>query len=282
MSSDNVLDFTSSTLTRLRTGISSRSDLAPSPNTHRRYRSRRTPSSASRAAELDFAPTDGTAAGIMDCCSDKECEIDALRSRQFGVLVAVLAINATLFAIESTAGLLASSNALVADSLDMLGDALVYGFSLYVVDRDDFWKARSALLKGSIMAAFGALALVQAGYKMLYPEVPNVPVIGVVGLLALAANATCFGLLWRHRSDDVNMRSVWLCSRNDIVANVSVLAAAAGVAAFASQWPDIVVGVGIAALFLKSALSVLRDAARTRSDARKPASVAAIGTWSPD
>ncbi|HTO58392.1 MAG TPA: cation transporter [Pseudomonadales bacterium] len=219
---------------------------------------------------------------MTDCCNDKECEIDALRSRQRGVLVAVLSLNALFFVVEAVAGLLASSNALVADSLDMLGDALVYGFSLYVVDRDDFWKARSALLKGLIMAAFGALALTQAAYKTLYPAVPSVPIIGVVGLLALFANATCFALLWRHRSDDVNMRSVWLCSRNDVVANASVLAAAAGVAAFGSQWPDVVVGVAIAALFLRSAATVLRDAMTTTAKQRKAVTVAAVGTWSPD
>ena len=219
---------------------------------------------------------------MTDCCNDKECEIDALRSRQRGVLVAVLSLNALFFVVEAVAGLLASSNALVADSLDMLGDALVYGFSLYVVDRDDFWKARSALLKGLIMAAFGTLALTQAAYKTLYPAVPSVPIIGVVGLLALFANATCFALLWRHRSDDVNMRSVWLCSRNDVVANASVLAAAAGVAAFGSQWPDVVVGVAIAALFLRSAATVLRDAMTTTAKQRKAVTVAAVGTWSPD
>jgi Co/Zn/Cd efflux system component len=230
---------------------------------------------------------------MSNCCSDTECEIEVLRSRQRNVLVAVLAINAIFFAVESVSGLLASSTALVADSLDMLGDALVYGFSLYVVRRDDLWKARSARLKGSIMAAFGALALAQALYKVLHPEVPSVPIIGVVGLFALAANAFCFGLLWRHRADDINMRSVWLCSRNDIIANVAVLGAAIGVAALGSQWPDVLVGVGIAALFLRSAVTVLRDAANQRSAmADEPVAVPttptgkpvqiAVATWSPD
>jgi len=218
---------------------------------------------------------------MTNCCTDTECEIEALRTRQRNVLVTVLAINTVFFAVESIAGLFASSNALVADSLDMLGDALVYGFSLYVVNRDDLWKARSAALKGSIMAAFGALALAQAAYKVLYPEVPSVPIIGVVGFLALAANAFCLALLWRHRSDDINMRSVWLCSRNDIVANISVLAAAIGVSTLASQWPDVIVGVGIAALFMRSAVLVLRDAATTRAQARAPVQIA-VATWSPE
>src|SRR5262245_42884477 len=98
---------------------------------------------------------------MSDCCSDTECKVSKLRERQRGVLVAVLAINCALFVVESAAGLWASSNALVADSLDMLGDALVYGFSLYVVVRDDLWKARAASVKGVIMLAFGVLSIAQ-------------------------------------------------------------------------------------------------------------------------
>ncbi len=100
----------------------------------------------------------------------------------------------------------------------------------------------------------------QAVYKIAFPQLPVFETIGAVGLLALAANGICLALLWRHRSDDINMRSVWLCSRNDIIANVSVLVAAAGVWQTQSGWPDIVVGLALAALFLRSALSVLREA----------------------
>ena len=115
------------------------------------------------------------------------------------------------------------------------------------------------------MLAFGVYALAQAGYKLVYPAMPQVQLIATIGLLALAANCVCLALLWRHRADDINMRSVWLCSRNDIVANVSVLFAGVGVWAFASQLPDILVGVGIAVLFLRSAVGVLRDAASVKA-----------------
>ena len=135
---------------------------------------------------------------MSDCCSDKSCEIEALRSRQGTTLKQVLALNAAMFGIELTAGLLAASVALVADSLDMLGDALVYGFSLYVVARGARMKAVAALLKGAVMAAFGLFALAQAGYRILVPEVPVFETIGAVGLLALAANSLCLALLWRH------------------------------------------------------------------------------------
>jgi len=197
---------------------------------------------------------------MTDCCNDKACEIEALRSRQSSVLKIVLGVNAVMFAVELTAGLFANSVSLVADSLDMLGDALVYGFSLYVVARGARMKAISALFKGSIMAAFGLFVLGQAIYKIIVPQVPVFEAIGAIGLLALAANSLCLGLLWRHRTDDINMNSVWLCSRNDIVANVSVLFAALGVWLAGSGWPDILVGLALAVLFLRSALFVLRGA----------------------
>ena len=208
---------------------------------------------------------------MADCCNDKVCEIEALRARQSSTLKIVLAINAVMFLVELTAGLIEGSVSLVADSLDMLGDALVYGFSIYVVARGARLKARAALFKGGIMAAFGFFVLGQAVYRMLFPQVPVFETIGAIGLLALAANGICFLLLWRHRADDINMSSVWLCSRNDIIANISVLFAAAGVWLTHSGWPDILVGLALAALFLRSALFVLRGAvaALRASDARQ-------------
>jgi cation diffusion facilitator family transporter len=197
---------------------------------------------------------------MAECCNDKTCEIEALRSRQSATLKVVLCVNAIMFAVELSAGLLAGSVSLIADSLDMLGDALVYGFSLYVVAQGARMKAISASFKGGIMAAFGLFVLGQAIYKIVVPHTPMFEAIGIVGVLALAANILCLTLLWRHRADDINMNSVWLCSRNDIVANVSVLVAAVGVWLTGSGWPDILVGLAIAALFLRSALYVLRGA----------------------
>jgi len=193
------------------------------------------------------------------CCETKADELTVLRGEHRNVLVIVLIINAVLFVVEAAAGLLANSTALLADSLDMLGDSLVYGFSLYVLWRSAAWKAKAALLKGAIMAVFGLGVLLEVIYKTISGIVPSAETMGIIGALVLLGNGICFLLLFRYRSDDLNMRSTWLCSRNDIIANVSVLAAAVGVKMFDASWPDIVVGAAIAALFLKSALTVLRE-----------------------
>jgi cation diffusion facilitator family transporter len=193
------------------------------------------------------------------CCETKADELNALRGKHRTALVVVLLINAALFVVEAAAGLLANSTALLADSLDMLGDSLVYGFSLYVLWRSVAWKAKAALLKGAIMAVFGAGVLLEVIHKTITGIVPSAETMGIIGVLVLLGNGICFLLLFRHRSDDINMRSTWLCSRNDIIANVSVLLAAIGVKISNSGWPDIVVGAAIAALFLKSALTVLAE-----------------------
>jgi Co/Zn/Cd efflux system component len=140
----------------------------------------------------------------------------------------------------------------------MLGDAIVYGFSLYVVGRGPRWQARGALLKSGFMAFFGLAVLVEVGTKLARGLVPRADVMGAIGVLALAANVACLMLLWRHHADDVNMQSVWLCSRNDVAANGGVLLGALGVSLTASAWPDIVVGLLIAAMFVRSAIRVLR------------------------
>lgn len=194
-----------------------------------------------------------------DCCESKAGELESLRSRHGRVLRAVLAVNALMFIVEFGAGLASGSSALLADSLDMLGDSLVYGFSLFVVHRSLTWKARAALLKGAIMALFGVAVLLDAAFKLRVGTLPGVPTMAVVGTLALAANALCFALLWRHRADDLNLRSTWLCSRNDLIANGAVLVAAMLVAWSGSGWPDILVGLGIAILFLRTAFVVLRE-----------------------
>jgi Co/Zn/Cd efflux system component len=199
---------------------------------------------------------------------DECCEIREIPREQRRVLQVVLGINAAMILAESVAGVLAHSTALFADSIDMLGDALVYGFSLYVIGRGVVWQARAALLKGILMAAFGIGVLVQAAVKIAQGLTPTVEVMSAVGALAFAANVGCLALLWRRRGDDVNMRSAWLCSRNDVIGNVAVLAAAAAVAVTASPWPDIAVGLLVAAVFGRSAVQVVLDASRAVAAAR--------------
>jgi cation diffusion facilitator family transporter len=202
---------------------------------------------------------------MSDCCEGKSCEVAAMRASHGRVLWVVLAINAAMFGIEAYYGIVARSTALLADSLDMLGDALVYGFSLFVLHRSERWKARAALAKGAFMLLFGVGVLGEAAYKAFAATVPAAETMGIVGALALFANLVCFGLLYRFRADNLNMSSTWLCSRNDLVANAGVITAAGATYLLSSRWPDIVVGVAIAALFLRSAAGVLvqaRDALR--------------------
>lgn len=197
----------------------------------------------------------------MSCCDDSACAVGQLQARQSRTLKWVLAINSVMFGVEFGVGMAAGSVALMADSLDMLGDALVYALSLYAVSRGVRWKAGAAMVKGLVMAAFGVFVLAQLAYRISHAMPPDTALMGAIGALALAANLICLRLLTRHREEDINMRSVWLCSRNDIIANVLVLVAAGLVTVTHQAWPDWVVGLGIAALFLHSAWRVLGQAA---------------------
>jgi Co/Zn/Cd efflux system component len=194
------------------------------------------------------------------CCEGSAESAAALAARHRGVLWTVLAINLGLFAVEAVAGVRAGSSALLGDSLDMLGDAFVYAASLYVVGRGAQAAARVALGKGLLMAALALAVVVDAASRIASQSPPSSAVVGVVGALALAGNAACFALLYRHRADNLNFRSTWLCSRNDLIANVAVLASAALVAVTTSTWPDALVGAGLAALWLRTSLRVLKEA----------------------
>jgi cation diffusion facilitator family transporter len=195
-----------------------------------------------------------------DCCRNKERELAQLRGQQARVLKIVLAINAAMFLVEFTAGVIANSTALMADSVDMLGDALVYVLSLYVIDRGTRWRAGAALAKGVIILIFGAWILVEAISKVQAGITPVSGLMAMFGALALLANISCLRLLWPLRSRDVNMRSTFECSRNDVISNIGVLIASAGVWYTGRAWPDLVVGLLVSALFLRSAVSVLREA----------------------
>lgn len=201
------------------------------------------------------------------CCDDKESELEQLRVKQASVLKVVLAINAVMFLVEFSSGLITRSSALKADSLDMLGDAIVYGFSLYVLHRSDKWRNLAAALKGVIVVAFSIFVLIDTTFKVFSDSFPAFETMGVVGLLALLANAACLLLLLRHRNDDLNMKSTYICSRNDIISNTGVILAAFLVGLTQSKWPDIIVGYIIAALFFKSAYPILTESVTAlRSD----------------
>jgi Co/Zn/Cd efflux system component len=195
---------------------------------------------------------------VRECC---EVRTD-VPARQRRVLQLVLVLNAVMFVVELTSGIRGHSTSLVADSVDMLGDAIVYGASLYALGRGALWQARVSLGKGLIMAAFGIGVLVEVGAKLQRGLVPEAATMGSIGLLALAANAFCLIVLWRHRADDLNMRSAFVCSLNDVAGNAGVLLASAGVRLLGSAWPDIAVGLLIAGMFGASAVAVIARARR--------------------
>lgn len=193
-------------------------------------------------------------------CCDDDCAVEALRARQKSTLVKVLWINAVMFCVIAGAALYGRSTALLSDSLDNLGDALTYGLSLYVVAQSVEAKARVALFKGFLILLGASVVIGQVIWKSFNPVIPSYEVMGAFSLAGVAANGLCLWLLWRHRSEDINMSSVFECSRNDIASNVSVFVAAGGVWLFQSGWPDIVVASLLAALLLRSSVRVIRGA----------------------
>ncbi len=182
--------------------------------------------------------------------------------RQRRVLWAVLAINAAMFAVEFVASWISGSTALLADALDFFADSATYGLTLWVLARSRRWKAAAALVKGAGIGAFGVWVVAVALWRALDPATPDGVIMGGVSVLALIANLSAAALLFWHRGDDLNMRSVWLCSRNDVIANLAVLAAAGGVLATATAWPDLIVGGVIASLQLSAAWSIVSQAMR--------------------
>jgi Co/Zn/Cd efflux system component len=196
----------------------------------------------------------------MGSCCENNCALEALRTRQKSTLTKVLWINAAMFAVIVMAALYAKSTALLSDSLDNLGDALTYALSLYVVSRSVEAKARVALFKGGLIFLGASVVVAQVVWKLIHPVVPAFELMGAFSLIGVTANGICLWLLWRHRGDDINMSSVYECSRNDIASNLSVFVAAVGVWVFESGWPDIIVASCLAMLLLRSSARVLLGA----------------------
>jgi len=196
----------------------------------------------------------------MNCC-DHCPTLDPHRGNAAfrRVLWAVLGINAAMFLIEIGAGLAAGSASLQADALDFFGDAANYAISLFVVAMVLRYRAMAALAKGSTMGLFGLWIIGTVVWHALQGTLPSAFTMGTVGFLALAANAASFGLLWAHRDGDANMRSAWICTRNDVLGNLAVLIAAAGVFGTGTGWPDVVVAAVMATLALQGAWLVIRQ-----------------------
>ena len=204
---------------------------------------------------------------MAGCCGPTEAPKIARQRRVLGV---VLAINLIMFAVEIGAGWHASSLALQADALDFLGDSVNYAVALFVLGRSLTWRAGTAFAKGAVMFGFGVFLAGASVYHGLVGSAPEAPVMGVIGALALAANLACALMLFGFRGEDANLRAVWLCSRNDAIGNLAVLAAAGGVVLSGTAWPDLAVGLAMAALAVWAGLSVMRQA-RDELDGARPA-----------
>jgi Co/Zn/Cd efflux system component len=198
------------------------------------------------------------------CCAPPPLDLGGNKQQNDAyrrVLWAVLVINSVMFATEIAAGFAAGSASLQADALDFLGDAANYAISLLVVGMALRYRAAAALAKGATMAAFGLWVTATVIWHSLHGTLPNAFTMGTVGVAALAANAASFGLLWAYRGGDANMRSAWICTRNDVLGNIAVLAAAGGVFGTGTGWPDVVVAAVMAALAIQGAVLVIRQAA---------------------
>jgi Co/Zn/Cd efflux system component len=195
------------------------------------------------------------------CCSPPPLNLDRHRGNKSyrRVLWAVLAINAVMFLIEIGAGLAAGSASLQADALDFLGDAANYAISLMVVGMALRYRAAAALAKGLTMGAFGLWVVGTVIWHAAHGTLPSAFTMGAVGVAALAANAASFGLLWAYRKGDANMRSAWICTRNDVLGNIAVLLAALGVFGSGTGWPDVIVAAVMAGLALQGAVVVAQQ-----------------------
>lgn len=203
-----------------------------------------------------------------DCCQAASGSARALNDPRWRrALWIALGLNAVMFAFEMTAGARSDSRSLQADALDFFGDSANYAISLGVAGMALAWRARAALVKGGTMLAFGLWVLGSAIYATLQGAAPQPETMGAVGLLALAVNLGVAVLLYSFRTGDANMRSVWICSRNDAIGNVAVIMAAIGVFGTGSAWPDLIVAVLFAALAINGGWSVARQSIREMREA---------------
>lgn len=196
----------------------------------------------------------------MAGCCGHESRFDGASKDFRRVLILVIAINGAMFVTEILAGIAAGSLALQADALDFLGDTATYAISLAVIGMPLLVRARAALLKGISLAFMGLWVFSSTLYHVLSTGVPQAEVMGMVGFLALLANLASVLLLLKYRDGDSNVRSVWLCSRNDAIGNIAVMLAASGVWASGTAWPDLAVAGIMAGLFLWSSLQIIRQA----------------------
>jgi len=207
---------------------------------------------------------------MSGCCHDHACDAKpVVDTRYRNVLWVALLVNAAMFLVEIAGGIGADSASLLADAIDFFGDAVNYGVSLFVLSLAAVWRSRTALAKGITMGFYGVVVIGVTAFNISQGAKPAAMTMGVIGLIALTANLAVAGLLYKYRQGDANMRSVWLCTRNDAIGNIAIVFAALGVFGTGSGWPDFIVAAIMGTLAITAAVSVIRQARRELLAARE-------------
>ncbi len=202
----------------------------------------------------------------MAKCCGSDVKFDGLSEDYKKRLWVVISLNAIMFVVEISAGQIAKSQALQADALDFLGDTLTYGISLAVIGASIQMRTNAALFKGAMLFIMGLWVFGSTLYRAVYMDIPEAELMGIIGFLALMTNLTSVIILMNYKDGDANVRSVWLCSRNDAIGNIAVLIAALSVWGTASAWPDLIVAAIMSILFLSSSFQIVYQALRERRE----------------
>lgn len=201
--------------------------------------------------------------------SDCDCGIKVTNQSQFKTLIMLLVINGVMFLVEVAIGVYANSTGLIADSLDMLADAIVYGISIYALGKSQLKKIRAAMASGIFQLTLACLVIADVVYRLMVGSKPQSILIMGIGAIALVANICCLWLISQHRQGEIHLRASWIFSRNDVIANLGVILAGLLVNLFSSRFPDLIIGIAITLLVFLGGLEIIRDAYRERVKLRR-------------
>ncbi len=199
--------------------------------------------------------------------SGRGCDIEIKSREESRIMIILLGINALMFFVEITLGIISESTALIADSLDMLADATVYGIGLYAVGKEAFIKIKAAHISGIFQIILGAAVLFDVIRRVILGSEPESFLMIIVGIAALAANTICLQLISKHKEGEVHMRASWIFSKNDVIANIGIILGGVLVYLFDSRFPDLVIGFAIAVIVIRGGIQILTDVSNEKKSA---------------